>query len=95
MRMLKTYIVLGICIVGLGLYGGWFFPESQGRDDEGNKLDITLTVDPDKVKDDVGRTKSKTTKLGNQAADKKSSNTDEADNIERIDESHTRSRIRV
>jgi hypothetical protein len=70
MKMMKTIVVLGLCVAGLGYYRGWFTLSSHGRDAESNKAEVKLTVDPDKVKEDVGKVKEKTTELGNEARDK-------------------------
>ncbi|HKQ47157.1 MAG TPA: hypothetical protein VJZ71_03695 [Phycisphaerae bacterium] len=62
---MKTIVVLGLCVAALGYYRGWFTLSSHGRDGESNKVGVNLTVDPDKVKDDVGRVNQKANELGN------------------------------
>ena len=61
-------IVLAIFVVGLGFYRGWFALSSP-RDTESNKVNINLTVDPDKAKADAEKVKDKTTELGDRARD--------------------------
>lgn len=95
MRVMKTIVVLGLCVVALGYYRGWFTLTSQGQDAESNKVGVNLTVDPDKVKEDVGRVKEKTTGLGNQATDKVKSDAEQEDSIQRIDIQEARTSIRV
>ena len=55
MRRLGTlFLAMMLCFAAVGFYRGWF----------------TFTVNPDKVKEDAGNVKEKTTDLGNQARDK-------------------------
>ena len=66
---MKTVLfVLLLCVVGIGLYRGWFVLTSHSRD-ESNKVDVNLTVDPDKAKEDAEKLKDKTTELGDRARD--------------------------
>ena len=61
MRKLCSFlIVLVLFVVGLGFYRGWFALSSPSRDTESNKVNINLTVDPDKVKEDAEKVKDKT-----------------------------------
>ena len=60
--LFKVTLVLLLGIVGLGLARGWFIlTSSQHVEDE--KVDIKLTVDPDKVKEDVGKVQEKAKEL--------------------------------
>ena len=45
--------ILVIIVIGIGFYRGWF-AVSGGRDAESNDVDVSLTVDTDKVKADTG-----------------------------------------
>ena len=67
--MLKIIAVLVLCVAGLGFYRGWFTLSSHGRDAKSNKIDVNLSVDPDKVKEDVDGVTDKSRDLGNQARD--------------------------
>jgi hypothetical protein len=67
--MKMVLFVLLLCLVGLGFWRGWLALSSHGGDGESNKVDINLTVDPDKAKADVEKAKDKTTELGDQARD--------------------------
>ena len=69
MRIIKALLVLALCITVLGFYRGWFSLSSYGRDAESNKVNVSLTVDPDKMKDDAGKVKDKTTALTGQVTD--------------------------
>ena len=63
MRIIKTLLVLALFVAVLGFFRGWFSLSSYSRDAESNKVNISLTVDPDKMKDDAGKVKDKTTAL--------------------------------
>ncbi len=53
MRNLLVVCVLLIAVVaGVGFYRGWFVMTNE-RQPGSNKVDVNLTVDPDKVKSDV------------------------------------------
>jgi len=64
--MKKVLFVLLLCVVGIGLYRGWFVLTSHSRD-ESNKVDVNLTMDPDKAKEDAEKVKDKATELGDRA----------------------------
>jgi hypothetical protein len=66
--MKKMLFVLLLCVVGIGLYRGWFALTSHGRD-ESNKVGVNLTVDPDKAKEDAGKVKDEAARLGDRAKD--------------------------
>ena len=52
MTLFKVLVVLVLCVVGVGFYRGWFVLSSNGSD-ESNKVEVQLTVDTDKAKDDA------------------------------------------
>ena len=64
-RLYLTLIVLAMVVVGVGFYQGWF-ALSSGRQAEGHKVDVHLTVDPEKMKEDAGKVKDKTKGLTGQ-----------------------------
>lgn len=66
--MKKVLFIVLLCLVGIGFYRGWFALSSH-RGGESNKVDINLTVDPDKAKADVEKAKEETTDLGGKASD--------------------------
>jgi hypothetical protein len=70
MRIRLTLLfVLILCVVAIGFYRGWF-PRSSNRPDTGSgKVNINLTVDPDKAKQDAEKVKDKATELGDRARD--------------------------
>lgn len=62
-KVLLLLSVVVVLVVGVGFYRGWFALSSQSRDTESNKVDMNLTLDRGKVKDDVEEVKDKTTEL--------------------------------
>ena len=64
-RLYLTLIVLAVVVVGVGFYQGWF-ALSSGRQAESQKVDVHLTVDPEKMKEDAGKVKDKTKGLTGQ-----------------------------
>jgi hypothetical protein len=66
--MKKVLFALLLCVVGIGLYSGQFVLTSHSGD-ESNKVDVNLTVDPDKAKEDAEKVIDKTTELGDRARD--------------------------
>ena len=53
MTLFKAAVVLILCFVGLGFYRGWFVLSSQSSQPSDNKINVNLTVDPDKAKEDA------------------------------------------
>jgi len=66
--MKKILFVLLLVVVVVGFYRGWFVLKSHSRD-ESNKVDVNLTMDPDKAKEDAEKMKDKATELGDRASD--------------------------
>lgn len=62
-------LVLILCVVGIGLYRGWFAVSSHGADTGDGKVNINLTVDTDKARQDAAKAKEKVTELGNHATE--------------------------
>jgi len=52
-KLFRFLAVLAIIVIGIGFYRGWFAITSD-RDAETHKVDVRLTVDSDKVKQDTG-----------------------------------------
>ena len=70
MKMFATVLfVLILCVVGIGFYRGWFAMSSNGADTGDGKVNINLTMDPDKAKQDAEKMKDKATELGNRATE--------------------------
>ncbi len=59
--LLRTLFVVAVCLVAIGLYRGWFSLTNATRDPETHKVNISVSVDADKVKADAQRVKAKIT----------------------------------
>jgi len=85
--LMKVLIVLVLCVVGLGFYRGWFAVSSHRGGAESNKVNINVTVDPDKVKEDAEKVKEKTAELtGKVAAGARELGVQAKDNVKLNDE---------
>jgi len=60
---ITVLLVLLVCVVALGFYRGWFSLSSPGADKGSNKVNVNLTVDPDKMHEDAEAVKKKTKEL--------------------------------
>jgi hypothetical protein len=80
--IIAVLLVLLVGVVAVGFYRGWFTLSSQSQGAGSNKVNISLTVDPDKVKADAETVQNKATQLpgkvtqhanelGHQATDRK------------------------
>jgi len=52
-RLILVVMVLLVCVVGFGFYRGWFSLSSSHAGTGSDKVNISLTVDPDKMKADT------------------------------------------
>ena len=68
-KLFAFLFVLLICIAGVGFYRSWFTVSSPSPNAESNKVNINLTVDPDKVKADAETVKDKAAELTGQATE--------------------------
>jgi len=68
MRIIRALLVLALCVAVLGFYRGWFSLSSHGRDTDSNKVNVSLTMDPDKMKEDAEKVKDKATKATDKVA---------------------------
>jgi len=55
-RLFVVFLILLLCVVRFGFFRGWFTLSSP-REPDSNKVNINLTVDPDKMKDDARKMK--------------------------------------
>lgn len=85
MTLLNVLILLALCIIGLGFYRGWFVLARQGANEDGNQVEVQLTVDPDKAKDDAKAVEAKARELVGGEAETPPSGTSD-DNVKRNDE---------
>jgi hypothetical protein len=58
-RLILVVMVLLVCVVGFGFYRGWFSLSSSHAGTGSDKVNISLTVDPDKMKADTKMSKGK------------------------------------
>ncbi|MFN0197670.1 MAG: hypothetical protein ACKVT0_13075 [Planctomycetaceae bacterium] len=67
-RLISMVFVLAIIVGGLGFYRGWFTMSSDG-DTQSDKIDVNLTIDTVKVKEDSEALKDKTKSLTDKVND--------------------------
>jgi hypothetical protein len=67
MTLVTVLFVLLLCVIGIGFYRGWFALSSNSPDAGNGKVNINLTVDPDKARQDAEKVKEKATRLGDRA----------------------------
>lgn len=61
-RLLSWLLLTSVILTGLGFYRGWF-TLSSGPVANSNKVDLRLTVDADKVRDDAKQVQDKARSL--------------------------------
>ena len=61
-RFCSLLIVLAVILVSVGFYRGWF-SVSGSREAVSHKVDVNLTVDPEKVKADAETVRAKAKEL--------------------------------
>ena len=88
MNKLFTFLILVvICVVAVGFYRSWFTVSSPSTNAESHKVNVNLTVDPDKVKADAETVKEKAAELTGQATEGANELVDQAsDNVKPRDE---------
>jgi len=62
-KLLGILFVLLICVGGVGFYRGWFSVSTHSDEADGQKMEVNLTVDSDKAKQDVETVKDKAVEL--------------------------------
>ncbi|MEO8494312.1 MAG: hypothetical protein ABI614_04530 [Planctomycetota bacterium] len=77
-RLFGFLIVLVICVAVIGFYRGWFAVSSRSPDAASQKVDINLSVDPEKMKADAETVKEEALELTGQAAEGTKKLVDEA-----------------
>jgi len=53
MSLGRLLLLLFVCLVGIGLYRGWFSFSSSSRDPQSDQVNINVSVDTAKVKADA------------------------------------------
>jgi hypothetical protein len=51
--LIRVLVVLLICLIGIGLYRGWFSLLSSNPNPGGDKVNVGVSVDKGKMKSDV------------------------------------------
>jgi hypothetical protein len=62
-KLALVMLVLVIGLIAFGFYRDWF-GLSSSRESQSNKVNVNLTVDPDKIKEDAERVKERTSEIG-------------------------------
>lgn len=70
MTFVKMLLALMVCIAAVAFVRGWFVLSSQHAANDDNKIDIKLTVDPNKAKDDADKTAAEFTETVTEGAKK-------------------------
>ena len=68
-RLFAILVVLVLCTVGIGFYRSWFTVTRPSSDAASHKVNVNVTVDPDKIKADAEKVKDKAVDLTGQATD--------------------------
>jgi hypothetical protein len=77
-KRFATVIALTFLVIGLGFYRGWFTLSSPSSDTGSDKVNINLTVDQGKVKEDATTVKNKTSELVGKVTQGANQNGDQA-----------------
>jgi hypothetical protein len=75
MRFLIMLILIAVCVLGLGIYRGWFHFASDSAAGTSN---VTLSVDNNKMRDDKNKVIVKAQELGHEAETKTSAAIDKS-----------------
>ena len=67
--IISVLFVLILCVGAVGFYRGWFTVSSGSPAGGSNKVNVNLTLDKDKVQEDVELVKNKATELTGKATD--------------------------
>jgi hypothetical protein len=68
-RIIGAVALLTLCVVVLGFYRSWFTLSRPTSDNNGNKINVQLSVDSDKVSSDVAQAQDKAAELAGQGTE--------------------------
>jgi hypothetical protein len=68
--LIKLAVVLLICFVVIGFFLGWFSFSSHSSNADGDKVDVQMSVDKAKMKEDVKKAKEKVKEEVNELEDR-------------------------
>jgi len=74
-RLFAVLLLLVVAVVGLGFYLGWF---RVSTDSEGQKTNIKITVDKDKIRKDEEKAKEKVQEVEQKVKEKIGAGTDKS-----------------
>lgn len=57
--LVRFLFFLAVCLVGIGLYRGWFSMSTPSRDPQSDKVNISVSIDAGKVKADAEKVREK------------------------------------
>jgi hypothetical protein len=57
--LIRALLVIGLCLVGIGLYRGWFSFTTPHRDAQSNNVNISVSVNATKLEADVAKVEEK------------------------------------
>ena len=80
-NLFLTLLVLAVLVISVGFYRGWFTVSSPDAELGSHKVDVNLSMDPDKMKDDAKAVKTKITDLTDNVAGDKTSNAKPTDEV--------------
>jgi hypothetical protein len=69
-KLVRLLIVLAIVVVAVGFYRGWFTLSSHKANDGSDNVNVNLTMDADKIRDDATAVKKKSAELTDNAIGK-------------------------
>ncbi|WP_442510384.1 hypothetical protein SH528x_002001 [Novipirellula sp. SH528] len=67
MKIFGALLLLMVLVGGFGFYRGWFSMSTQSGDVENSKVNVNLTVDPNKMEADADAVKDKVHELTGEA----------------------------
>jgi hypothetical protein len=68
-RMKRSLILLAVALIAVSIVRGWVGMTAPQRENQTNKVDVKITVDPDKVKEDARHVKESAETLENKVRD--------------------------
>ena len=69
-RALIVLIVAAVLVIGLGCFRGWFAVTAPAADGSKDKVNVNLTMDSGKMKEDAAAVQNKTSELIGSGANK-------------------------
>jgi hypothetical protein len=67
---LRLLVFVALCLIGIGLYRGWFSFSKPQPEAQGGKVDISVTFNEDKAKQDLKKVEDKLGQKAKQVEDR-------------------------